>query len=61
MRYQCPDDMVMVTNLPTSDWRDEQEWVIGFGLFVNTGVCAYLLLLGDHDSRRSITRVDEPS
>src|SRR6478609_4782128 len=24
MRYQSPDDMVMVSQLPTSDWRDEQ-------------------------------------
>jgi hypothetical protein len=29
MQYQSPDDMVMVSQLPTSDWRDEQ-WVMGF-------------------------------
>lgn len=35
MRYQSPDDRVMVAQQPTSDWRDEQ-WVEGYGLFVNT-------------------------
>ena len=49
MQYQRPDDMVMVAQLPTSDWRDEQ-WVIGFGLFVNTVVYAYLVLYGDLQS-----------
>jgi hypothetical protein len=41
--------MVMVSQLPTSDWRDEQ-WVMGFGLYVNTLVYAYLLLYGEHES-----------
>lgn len=41
MRYQSDDDMGMVTQLPTSDWRDEQ-WVFGYGLFVNTVCYAYL-------------------
>jgi hypothetical protein len=35
MSYQSPDDTVMVAQQPTSDWRDEQ-WVEGYGLFVNT-------------------------
>ena len=39
MQYQSPDDMVMVAQLPTSDWRDEQ-WVLGYGLYVNTLVYA---------------------
>jgi hypothetical protein len=43
MSYQSPDDNVMVAQQPTSDWRDEQ-WVEGFGLFVNTLVYAYLRL-----------------
>jgi hypothetical protein len=34
----------MVAQLPTSDWRDEQ-WVLGYGLFVNTIVYTYLKLL----------------
>jgi len=45
MEYQSPGDHVMVGQLPTSDWRDEQ-WVLGFGLFVNTVVYAYLRLFG---------------
>jgi len=35
----------MVAQQPTSDWRDEQ-WVTGYGLFVNTLVYGYLRLLG---------------
>lgn len=45
MRYQTPDDMVMVSQLPTSDWRDEQS-VFGYGLYVNTIVYCYLRLFG---------------
>ena len=45
MEYQSPSDRVMVAHLPTSDWRDEQ-WVLGFGLYVNTIVYCYLRLLG---------------
>ena len=45
MEYQSPDDNVLVGQLPTSDWRDEQ-WVIGYGLYVNTLTYAYLKLLG---------------
>ena len=43
MRYQSPDDRGMVGQMPTSDWRDEQ-WVLGYGLFVNCVVYAYLRL-----------------
>lgn len=49
MQYQSPDDMVMVSQLPTSDWRDEQ-WVMGYGLYVNTLLYADLVLYGDHES-----------
>jgi hypothetical protein len=45
MEYQSPDDMVMVAQLPTSDWRDEQS-VVGYGLYVNTIVYSYLRLYG---------------
>jgi hypothetical protein len=45
MEYQSPSDDVLVAQQPTSDWRDEQ-WVLGFGLFVNTTVYAYLRMLG---------------
>ncbi len=47
MEYQSPADRVIVAQQPTSDWRDEQ-WVLGFGLFVNTIVYAYLRLFGQH-------------
>lgn len=45
MEYQSPSDRVLVAQLPTSDWRDEQ-WVLGYGLFVNTVVHTYLRLFG---------------
>ena len=48
MQYQSPDDMVMVSQLPTSDWRDEQ-WVTGYGLYVNTLVYACLVLYGERE------------
>ncbi len=48
MQYQSPADRVLVAHLPTSDWRDEQ-WVIGYGLFVNAAFYAALRLLGQHD------------
>lgn len=41
MKFQSPEDNVLVGQLPTSDWRDEQ-WVLGFGLFVNSVVYSYL-------------------
>jgi len=54
MEYQSPSDRVIVTQLPTSDWRDEQ-WVLGYGLFVNTIVYTYLRLFGQND-RASMLR-----
>ena len=48
MDYQSPEDRSIVAQLPTSDWRDEQ-WVVGFGLFVNTVTYACLRL---HDQPR---------
>lgn len=45
MEYQSPDDTVMVTQDPTSDWRDE-HWVPGYGLYVNALVYTYLMLFG---------------
>jgi len=47
MEYQSPSDRYLIAQLPTSDWRDEQ-WVLGYGLFVNTIVYSYLRLLGYH-------------
>ncbi|HEX2732021.1 MAG TPA: glycoside hydrolase 100 family protein [Polyangiaceae bacterium] len=48
MRYQSPDDLVMVGQLPTSDWRDE-HWVVGYGLYVNAICYTYLRQYGRHD------------
>ncbi len=48
MAYRSPSDRVLVAQLPTSDWRDEQ-WVLGYGLYVNTVLYAALRLLGCHD------------
>jgi hypothetical protein len=45
MQYRSPSDRVLVAQLPTSDWRDEQ-WVLGYGLYVNTVLYAALRLLG---------------
>lgn len=47
MAYQSPSDRYLVAQQPTSDWRDEQ-WVMGYGLFVNTLVYSYLRLLGQN-------------
>jgi hypothetical protein len=48
MEYQSPSDRTMVAQLPTSDWRDEQ-WVVGYGLYVNTIVYTYMRLFGLHE------------
>jgi hypothetical protein len=48
MEYQSPSDRNMIAQQPTSDWRDEQ-WVTGYGLFVNTIVYSYLRILGKND------------
>jgi Alkaline and neutral invertase len=45
MEYQSPSDRYLIAQQPTSDWRDEQ-WVTGYGLFVNTLVYSYLRILG---------------
>ncbi len=48
MEYQSPSDRYLVAQQPTSDWRDEQ-WVTGYGLYVNTIVYSYLRLLGRNE------------
>lgn len=53
MEYQRPDDRVLVGQLPTSDWRDEQ-WVLGYGLYVNTITYAYLRLFGRCDEAAAL-------
>ena len=55
MEYQSPSDRFMVAQQPTSDWRDEQ-WVLGYGLFVNTIVYSYLRLLGKQESANQVQK-----
>lgn len=53
MEYQSPTDEIMVAQQPTSDWRDEQ-WVLGYGLFVNTLVFTYLRYFGESEKARRL-------
>jgi len=53
MHYQSPSDRVIVAQLPTSDWRDEQ-WVLGYGLFVNTIVYTYLRLFNRSEAAQQV-------
>ncbi len=55
MEYQSPSDRVLVAQQPTSDWRDEQ-WVLGYGLYVNTIVYSYLRLLGQPERAERMHR-----
>lgn len=55
MDYQSPSDRYMVAQQPTSDWRDEQ-WVPGYGLFVNTLVYIYLRLMGNDEKAEGMRR-----
>ena len=48
MEYQSPSDMSLVAQQPTSDWRDEQ-WVLGYGLFINTLVYSFLKILNQSE------------
>jgi hypothetical protein len=56
MEYQSPSDRYLVAQQPTSDWRDEQ-WVTGYGLFVNTLVYSYLRLLGKYESFMCLNQI----
>jgi len=53
MEYQSPSDRYLVAQQPTTDWRDEQ-WVLGYGLFVNTLVYSYLRLFGLHERAEKV-------
>ena len=55
MEYQSPSDRYLVAQQPTSDWRDEQ-WVTGYGLFVNTLVYSYLRLLDQNERADMVVR-----
>jgi hypothetical protein len=53
MEYQCPTRHYLIAQQPTSDWRDEQ-WVPGYGLFVNTLTYTGLKLLGKDESAKNL-------
>ncbi len=53
MSYQSPSDRFLVAQQPTSDWRDEQ-WVVGFGLYVNTLAYSCLRILDEHDTAENL-------
>lgn len=60
LRYQSPDDRVIVVQQPTSDWRDEQ-WVLGYGLYVNALVYCALRLYGQTEQAAVLReRINRP-
>jgi hypothetical protein len=48
LKYQSPPNRCLIAQQPTSDWRDEQ-WVLGYGLFVNTIMYIDLCLFGQRE------------
>jgi len=55
MKYQGPSDHYLVAQQPTSDWRDEQ-WMTGYGLYVNTLVYSYLRILGKFERAEKVLK-----
>ncbi|WP_342332375.1 amylo-alpha-1,6-glucosidase [Pedobacter sp. FW305-3-2-15-E-R2A2] len=55
MEYQRPTDGGLIAQQPTSDWRDEQ-WVPGYGLFVNTLMYAVYRIFNEHKKAEEILR-----
>jgi hypothetical protein len=55
MAYQSPADRYVVAQQPTSDWRDEQ-WVMGYGLYVNTLAYSYLRLFEQYEEADQLLR-----
>jgi hypothetical protein len=53
MEYQSPSDMCLIAQQPTSDWRDEQ-WVLGYGLFVNTLTYSFLKILNQSERAKNL-------
>ena len=56
LEFQRPDHTPLVGQLPTSDWRDEQ-WVLGYGLFVNVLVYQCYLSYGLEEQAASMRGV----
>ncbi len=55
MEYQCPTSHYLIAQQPTSDWRDEQ-WVLGYGLFVNAVFYAGLKLIKKNTSAENLCK-----
>jgi Alkaline and neutral invertase len=55
MEYQSPTDRYLAAQQPTSDWRDEQ-WMTGYGLYVNTIVYSCLRLLDQYEKADMMRR-----
>lgn len=53
MSYQSPTNQYLIAQQPTSDWRDEQ-WVLGYGLFVNTLAYSGLKFLKKEEQATSL-------
>ncbi len=53
MEYRSPSNRYLIAQLPTSDWRDEQ-WVLGYGLYVNSLTYIYLKLLDFHERAEKV-------
>ena len=53
MDYQCPTNHYLIAQQPTSDWRDEQ-WVLGYGLFVNTLTYSGLKFLKNNKQAKNL-------
>lgn len=61
MAYQCPTNHYLIAQQPTSDWRDEQ-WVPGYGLFVNAATYTGLKLLGKDQSAENLCNaINQPT
>lgn len=61
MSYQSPTNHFLIAQQPTSDWRDEQ-WVLGYGLFVNTLTYCGLKFLGDDHSAKNLgNAINQPT
>lgn len=56
MDYQSPEDRVIVEQQPTTDWRDEQ-WVPGYGLYVNCLTYTFLKLWGRHERAATLYNI----
>ena len=54
MRHQSPSNQTLIGQLPLTDWRDEQ-YVMGFGLYVNALVYGYLCHFESSSTRQQFS------